>query len=392
MFVNNIFFCYIFTMKKRILLIFIIAIVLVSPLLAKKIEPVIGGVKMYPDFWKGPTPSYLEGGIAYNFGPVVNDRDTRLIAVIGGGYIQREQYRTFDGLKIDPLSSPNSVIYDVATVLWKLGYSQEFLSSEYSDDALLTTTVAYEGRWEKAFDPYDSTKHPSVLGSLGNGYSEASGADHMFLSNAILADLVLNMHKDTGTYQQGFWGKLETVISPNFLNSALSGSANFGSIRLDLVGSYTPYQLRSEKGLNYFSVTLIDRLSSQIVIGNKVPSYFIGSKSTMGSKVRGYEEASYNSKLSFVNNLEIRLNGPDMGIKNLFPRLIIFNDLGFGTLGYTSNEDTGSSFIGSVGAALTISIFDAFDIGYQVAYTFGDSKYKNPTNKLYHGLVMGLAF
>ncbi len=380
-------------MKKRILLVLIISIFLIGSLFAEGIEIVFGGVKMYPDFWKGPTPTYLEGGIAYNFGNVVNDKDTKLSGVIGGGYIQREQYRDFDGKKYNPLDK-KSVIYDFATVLWRLSYIQEFLSSSYSDAPLLTTTVGYEGRWEKALEPYDTTKHSKVLNLLGYGYADASGCgdSHMFLSNSILADLELNMHRDTGTFQQGLWGKFSTVISPNFLNNALTGSANFGSLRLDLVGSYTPYQLRSKKGLNYFSVTLIDRFSIQGIIGSRVPSYFIENKSTMGYKVRGYEKTSYNSRLSFVNNLEIRLNAPDMGVLNLFPRLIFFNDLGYGLLGYTSGDKNGTSFIGSIGTALTISIFDKFDIGYQVAYTFGERKYKKPNSRLYHGLVMGLDF
>lgn len=372
-------------MKKIISIILLICISTFT--FAKGFGFEFKGLDMYPDFWKGPTPSYLEAGFSYNFGNQLLDGDTKLEVIVGGGYVQRTQFINASKALIDPKVEKPSV-FDSAVALLRVSASQGMLESPFSDNNLLTLKVGYELHYEKAFDPYDLTKHPSTISTLG--YPELKAPGYDMLLNILKINLKVDMNKDSGTKQEGFLGIFNLDISPMKVN-ALSSDVSIYDMRIDAIGSYTPYQLLSKEGLNYFSITLINRIVMQYVDGN-IPS-FVTKSASLGRKVRGYASYAYATRFSLVNNLEVRLNLPDMGVKGLFFRVIGFLDLGFGANGSINLPSKEEKYkIGSYGAIVTLSIFDFFDVGYFVGGSFGEINLQKPDTRLRHGLVFGLDF
>ena len=113
------------------------------------------------------------------------------------------------------------------------------------------------------------------------------------------------------------------------------------------------------------------------ISGDKVPVY-AQNDGSLGRQVRGFANFSYNRELTLVNNFEFRFTGPMLGTKLLYPRLIVFFDMGYGAGRYFNSDWSPSGdFIASVGASISITLIDALDLGYQISYLIDGYNYEN---------------
>lgn len=332
----------------------------------------------------GFCPTYIQGGVSYDGFELIEDRKTRLQLVIGGGYTQRKLWQDpetgvpAESIRVQPL------IYDVGSFDWALKFKQGFWKSMWDPEAdLLTLTVAYEGRFEANLDSMNKGMDKAnwgdpmpVLGIdefLGNKdsdiYPDLKG-DHMFLGNSFNIGLELDLMQDTVIRNDGIKVNLDLDWAPLALNSALGGEADFMSLVFSAVGAKTLYSY-SEGDMNWFGLQLVDRVYINWTTGDQVPAY-AQKPGSLGRQIRGYASWSFNRELSIVNNFDIRLIGPMMGTDLLYPRLILFFDMGY-AMGryYNTDYSPEGNFLSSVGAQICISFIDAVDLGCQVAYLIG---------------------
>ena len=178
--------------------------------------------------------------------------------------------------------------------------------------------------------------------------------------------------EDTLSTNDGYLVTFEADWSPYALNKALDGTADFYQFTLQGIAAKTLYQYRTEK-MNWFSLVVIDRLRANWLSGELVPTY-VQRLGSLGRQVRGYTNYTYGTEFYVVNNLDIRLTGPDMGVSGLAPRFNFFFDIGYGCGNYFNTDRKGDNLLASTGVQFTVSIFDFIDLGYQVAYLIGDAR------------------
>ena len=129
----------------------------------------------------------------------------------------------------------------------------------------------------------------------------------------------------------GLWSKIEVKYGPKALNSYLEGFADYITVSFNTVASKTLYSLE-RNGSSMLSLILIDRVNASWTGGDSVPTFILGPVS-LGRKVRGFNTYTYNTEFTAVNNLDLRITGPDAGVDRLAPRLILFLDCGYALSG-----------------------------------------------------------
>ena len=380
-------------MKKIAVLLFIIA-VLISGAAASDIGFFCDGIEQHPEIVWGFLPTYVSGGMDYTGVSLLEDDTTTLRFRVGAGYIERRFWKVPDGETHDryneksgtEVKEMNPLTYDVISVDWGLRFVQGFFDSPVGGKDFLNVSVGYEGKFEEARDSMvTGEEKDTFLGSKnvqsldyflgpdydGDVYPDLRG-NHQYLGTNFNLALELDAMSDTIATNDGYLITLEADWSPYALNSSLSGKADFYQLTANAIGAKTLYQYRTEK-MNWFSLVVIDRLRANWLSGELVPTY-VQRLGSLGRQVRGYTNYTYGTEFYVVNNLDIRLTGPDMGVSGLAPRFNFFFDVGYGCGNYFNTDRKGDNLLASTGVQFTVSIFDFIDLGYQVAYLIGDAR------------------
>ncbi len=368
-------------MKKLILSLLLILIVACGSLFASDFSFVFGSLDQHSEVLWGFFPTFVRLGAGYTGLSLLEDNTTRIDFLVGGGYSQRKVWQDPDTGEVEDY---DPIIYDTIRIEWELGFNQGFLQSPVEGKDLINLYIAYLGRYEANIDSFrvgksrdnggiftiDSLDNRIGSNYSGNIYPDLKG-DRQHLGTAFIFETEVDMMDDQKTYSNGFLATFSVEWAPFILNSALDGVADYYSIDLNLVGAYTLYRLNIN-GQHWFGLTLVDRANVNWTDGDAVPVYAQESVS-LGRKVRGYNTWTYNTQLTMVNNLDLRLSGPDLW--GIFPRINLFFDVGYGTGNYFNTNDWDNNFLMSTGAQFTISFWDFIDLGYQVAYLFKGYKF-----------------
>lgn len=386
---------------RKLLILILALLVFASALFASDWKFVFGALDQNPEILWGFLPSYLMAGVGYDGLRFIPDDLTEIQVLFGGGYNNRIMWQdpeTGEIIFSDPL------IYNVMDFDWAIRVKQGFLSDPLnSEDDLLTLTLSYNGQYERAYDSlmvgdksYPQKFNgitPGIIASVDSflGYSYDSkiypelNGDHQFLGTQFAFNIVLDMMEDSIHHNDGFKAEFELLWGPKALNRALDGYADYFVMNLEAVGAYTLYSYETSK-LNWFSLVLIDRAAFSWVTGDAVPAFIQGPVS-LGRKMRGFNTYTYGTEFSFVNNLDLRIAGPDMGIRGLAPRINIFADFGWAWGDYFNTDiskeiSANGNFLSSVGVQFTVTIFDFIDLGYQLAWPLTGWNFKNGTGYL----------
>ena len=128
---------------------------------------------------------------------------------------------------------------------------------------------------------------------------------------------------------------------------------------------------------------------------------------SLGRNVRGFNTNSFNTNFTVVNNLDIRLAGPEPVMDGIFPRLNIFFDMGWHAGNYFNTGHNGISaktasamaekyglerFLCSTGFQLEMCFFDFIDLGFQLAYLINGANPRNPGSSFITGATFFLDF
>lgn len=374
-------------MKK--LLVFLLVLVISFSVFAGNVHFVFGDVGQHSDILWGFLPSYAFIGAGYYTTPLIEGNTTDIRLLVGEGYTQRLMW-------LDPESGVNNYdngVWDKSSALrfniWQnevsLRFLQGFLKSSAGDKDLVTLTLSLNGRYERY---YSSSKFlfMNIKGNLddridedysGGIYPELNGRKD-FLGLEAAVSVKFDMMNDTLHTSDGFWARLDFRYGPGALNRLASGHASYHSLVLNAVGSKTLYNIENESGSSMFSVAVVDRAYASYTSGSAVPSFVSGSVS-LGRNVRGFNTYTYATEFTVVNSFDIRLAGPDLGVKNIAPRVNFFIDCGYGWGRVFNTDRSEKNFLASTGVQATVSFFDFIDLGYEINFLLVDkNKYTQP--------------
>lgn len=382
-------------MKKKLFLVIIAVLAVLSGAYASDFKFVFGDLGQHAEILAGFSPSYLKAGAGYTGLSLIDGHTTEIDFLVGAGYNQRKVWQDPETGEVwQDMNAGTSlkedvgpIIYDVLQSEWEIRFSQGFLDSTVENKDLLTLSVGYNGRFEASGDSFrkGSWRENGLEGKTqilsldeylgtnnyqGDVYPDLRG-NRQHLGTEFYLELKLDMMDDQKMYSNGFTASFEAEWGPGVLNSALDGKADYYSLTFNAVAAYTPFSF-IEDGQHWFSITLIDRANINWTDGSEVPVYIQGPVS-LGRKVRGYNTWTYNTQFTAVNNFDIRFAGPSWS--DIFPRVNLFLDVGYGCGDYFNSDEEGNNFLASTGIQMTVSFFDFIDLGYQISYLFTGEKF-----------------
>jgi hypothetical protein len=381
---------------KRSFLFGLLLCILLSIITAADFGFHFGEVDHHEDIVEGFLPTFATVGVGYAGLDFIPEQSTELEFIFGGGYTQRRLWQDDTGV----VDETSAYTYDVIQFQWNTYLKQGFGHCAISEKDLLTAYIGYEGRYESNVTAFGTAEDfettTTVFTDLADGmaYPDLKG-NHQFLSTVLAAGVTLNMMDIQPTTQFGLMADFSIRLAPRFLNSALGGEANYLGTTLDVLGAFPLYVLVAEDGLNLLSITLVDRLRLDFIVGDQVP-VFVQSAASLGRKVRGFAPWTYNTTFSIVNNLDFRVSGPEPFLAGIYPQLNLFFDVGAHAGDYFNSNLSGAGIIASTGAQFTINVFDFMDFGYYVAYLFNGTNYYyeaiSPGTKVVTGVTLFLEF
>lgn len=386
---------------KRIISLLLVLAIAITGVSASDFHFYVDDIDQHPEILIGFIPTYFAGGVGYTGLSLLEGNTTEFRLSAGAGYVERRFWidpeTGIENHDIDPLT------FDVVQVIWGLSFSQGFLESPVGGKDFITLSIGYEGRFEDAMDSMIAGRPDRQKRSWGSDYVVETidqffgglnecqrlypdlRGNHQYLGTNLNFTFTLDAMEDTLSTNDGYLVTFEADWSPYALNKALDGAADFYQFTLQGIAAKTLYQYRTEK-MNWFSVVVIDRLRANWLSGELVPTY-VQRLGSLGRQVRGYTNYTYGTEFYVVNNLDIRLTGPDMGVSGLAPRFNFFFDIGYGCGNYFNTDRKGDNLLASTGVQFTVSIFDFIDLGYQVAYLIGDARNFANGNTQFSGSV-----
>ena len=409
---------------KRILTVVLVLAFALCSVFAGDFKFLFTELDQHTEILAGFLPTLITIGAGYEGLSLIDGNLTQFQATIGGGYTQRVLFP--DPYTGEPLIA-DQLLYDQIQLRWNLKFLQGFGESWVEGKDLITAYAGYEGRYEKAVDSMKAhelryrgyadaatrTKGKTAIPTLDewfNEHYEGFGSGTL-AGNKIYPDLAddytafmtnfyvgarLNMMEDRMVANEGLLAEIKFQFAPSFLNR----KASYYSVTFNAVAGTTLLEVPSKKGRNLFSIVLIDRLNLNWTDGSKVPVY-ASMPVSLGRKVRGFNTNSYNTNFTVVNNLDIRLAGPEFLMDGVFPRLNIFFDMGWHAGDYLNSDNKASDMaekyqlrrlLCSAGVQLELCIMDFIDLGFQLSYLISGDNMRTPGEKFITGATFFLDF
>lgn len=361
-------------MKKKLTLSLLILLLISSFTYAGDYKFLFGALGMHEDQLAGIGPTYLDLGIGRTDITFIENNSTELQLYVGGGTEKRKLWNsTTDGSN----ASANEIDLDLIRGDLKVRLNQGFFED------VLTASVAVDG----IFEYFQSGANMGA----NTYYPDLEGQNN--LGTYFTASLKLDYMNDDMFTQDGFSSKVDFAYAPEVINSFV-GKSDFYSANLDLQFAKTLNITKAyDTDRNLFSLVLVDRVVVNYTDGDAVPTYYRKSIS-LGRKVRGFSGFSYNNKLTFVNNLDLRISVfelDEISFARVFPRFNFFFDAGYGMLDYINTNTAEENIIASTGVQATISVSDFADLGYQFAYILAGENFESG-NKVVGSLTLMLDF
>ncbi|WP_320129588.1 hypothetical protein [uncultured Sphaerochaeta sp.] len=394
-------------MRKKLTIVLVLLLVISSVSYASNWRYVFDSWNQHPEILEGLVPTHAIMGGGYDGLSFIEGNRTELQLLLGLGYSQRKIWQ-------DPTNgsviTDNPLIYDVFQSDSKIRVSQGFLKSPVPSKDLWTAYIGVENTMEIYKDSMvvGSTRQNGTathaVSSIADWFSSygVSPSNNAYypdfgtngsamLQTTLVAGLTLDMMDDKIVTQNGLVSDLSLNYGPSILNSLLDGTASFYSITSNTEIAKTLYSLKAGKTNNAFSVVLADRFNVNWTDGSAVPLSVQGPIS-LGNKVRGYASWTYNTQFTVVNNLDLRICGPEPWSQGFFPKVTLFLDLGYGAGNYFNTTVSSSNFLASTGVQGTLVLFDSLTLGYQVAYLFTNDNYVYYGNPIVGSVTMALHF
>lgn len=361
-------------MKKKLSLFCVLLVFVSSFTYSSDYKFLFGALGMHEDQLAGIGPTYLDIGIGKTDVTFIEGNSTEFQFYLGGGTEKRKLWNS----KSDGSNAASHLFaVDLIRADWEFGIKQGFFSD------VLTASLSYDGIFEYFKDNAnlgDNTYYPDLSGDNNLGSYFTGG-------------LELNFMIDDMFIQDGFLAKTEVAYAPLTLNKFI-GKSDFYSANLEINYAKTIKLKKAyDTERNLFSLVVVDRFVTNYTDGNCVPTYY-RNQISLGRKVRGFSNFSYNNKLTFVNNLDLRVSVfelDEIKFARIFPRFNFFLDAGYGMLEYVNTSTSENNLIASTGVQATLCISDFASLGYQFAYIIAGDNFENGTSSV-GSLVLMLDF
>ncbi len=401
---------------KKFLSALILFVIVFSFAYAKDFRLFMNGLDQHPEILGGFLPTGSGLGIDYE-GWTIHEGDTTQIQLTAaGGYLQRQIFQKYDTGKV--ISNGGKVgIFDVMHISFGTKFSQGFGQSWIPDEDLFTLYVGYDGKYEQYHDSLmllpdggglpkkkdykvnvglkEKGQPDSLDVFLGGSekrkkqtvYPELRGNDN--LSNVLFTGVTLNCMDDRMVSNEGILVDFKAQYAPEFINENI----DYYTFQINAVAGTTLYEIQRPNGLNKFSIVVLDRVNVSWIDGNAVP-VFASHTFSLGRKMRGFDNNSFNTNFAFVNNFDIRFASPEPIWDGLFARLNLFFDFGCygGKYVNTGKNNTpaqkAGGYLASTGFQLELDVLDAIDLGLQVAYLLHGNSLRDPSS----GTIIGATF
>ncbi|TFG62077.1 MAG: hypothetical protein E4H36_08835 [Spirochaetales bacterium] len=301
----------------------------------------------------------LQLGVGYRGAPIVQGLDTIFWIFGGGGWQQLYYYRYPDGSVYtgtgendNPAVDP---FYRRANAEWRLGFAQGILFNEKTDKNLLEYFFFYQGRYDYHFADWEFTA-PILF------QADTVPDRYGILQNSFLTGLSLNKvaFNEQSRVTSGIGAEASVEWGPSFLGNDAVGLSDFA--RLNLTGkAYLPvFNIAPERRFNLLSGYVCTFVSLDASFGGSIPlnirQTFGGRRPRigLGDAVLGADDAKYDSRFKFVQNIEFRVNGPAFIWRGLLAGALVFFDYGY----YNNLDGLEAGFLASTGFGIYLHIFN----------------------------------
>lgn len=332
----------------------------------------------HPRIGSGLIPTGIQVGVIKSGLGLFDERETELYLLGLVGYQERLVWQ-------DPLGGflrrADPLVYDQLHFDWTVGLNQYFDSRQRH-----SLFAGYRGSYEYALDSMIVNTNLRS-GNVQTRASWFSGGNSIFgpLSGIGTSFGVLYRYSalsTTFTTADGLTASALAWFGPSSLNTHASYMLIEGSFQ----AAKTLFNLVESKR-NLYSIVVSNRSSVSAAFGSVIP-LSVQQTASLGSKVRGFGTFQFPTDYSVANQVNLFLNGPETFLSGLFPRLILFFDIGygFGELYNTSIER--NDLIASTGIEMAFTIRSFFDIGYEMAYLLKGTNYEYPSQVVV-GKILG---
>ena len=311
---------------KKIAMILLVLLVLSFCLSAGDFTVTAKALDTYPDLLFGLLPTFAIPGLAYSGLSIVEGIRTDIYVFAGGGFTRNALWTDSDGNPIDPHVidvGSDQFLDDQAYDRWEVdfifGLKQGIIQNPERKRPTIAVYGQYGIHWES---PQENDGSSYIFSGTEAMYPDQNGVAVSSFTVGAMYDML-----DKGAVPKGIIADVSIFAAPEFLANNLLGTSNFYSA-LSVVKGYLPlYQIKQESGLNLLGIYLSDRLQADVIWGSMVPQdYKIDP--ALGTKIRGFEKNSIGTSFTLVNNFDLRIAGPEVFIKNLYPRFHVFFDMG----------------------------------------------------------------
>ncbi len=346
------------------------------PAMAGDFAFVFDGIEANPEFLFDFFPTYVRLGVSYSGFELIDSNVTEVILIGSGGYGHTKMWTDSYGIPIDPgivdietdrfgdLQSYNNILLGADLRL------QQFLNPAIPiKRGNLAVYAEYGLAWMSPLENGDVS-----FGLDGNelAYPDRDGVLWNALSVGSFLDAV-----DKGALPDGYRAEIKAAVAPSFLANTYLGVTNYTRLEASFVYYHPLFEKTQRNGLNLFALYLADRVAAHIVLGDAVPQ-------------RVQKPVSLGTRFTAVNNFEVRLAGPEIFLKNLYPRVHLFLDVGTHAGEYLNTRYPGSGFFASTGFEVLLTAFNLVSVGYRGAFAL---KGNNMSGSHYVGnLVASLQF
>ena len=327
---------------------------------------VFKGIETNPEFLYDFFPTYYKLGVSYTGFEIIDGIVTEVTFIGRGGYGHTKLWTDASGFPVDP----GSIDIDTGIFRDLQSYNNVLLGADLRLQQFLNPTVriprgdlaVYAEYGISWMHPLENEAESYGLDGTEAAYPDRNGAVWNSFSVGGFLDAVYK-----GVAPGGYRGEVTVELAPAFLANSVVGRTDYSLVGASFIYYLPFFSFKQANGLNLVALYLADRVAANILLGDAVPQRE-QKPVALGTMIRGFEKNSLGTRFTAVNNLELRLAGPEIFIENLYPRLHIFLDLGTYAGEYLNTTYTESGFLASTGFEISLTVFNLFSFGYRGAF------------------------
>jgi len=328
----------------------------------------------------------LDAGLGYRGLPLFSGLDTIIWLTLGGGYESVGFFRKPDGKPYtgslsgyDPRTSP---FYWRINSQFAVGLAQGLIWNDRIEKNLIEIFFFYKFRYDVHLEDSEADD-PQLI--FDGDFVDKEGILHNSLLLGIIWQDVDKKH--IHKILSGIEADISIEWGPEFLANSFISRTDF--LRLNLTArAFLPiFDAAPEAAQNMFSIYFGAFFAIDYLTGSYIPINILQTfggrypRQGLGFAMRGFEYGRFSSRFKAVNNLEIRMNLPEIGKGVFMPGLVFYFDTGY--YNFLDFEEQGLLF--STGAGIFINVFNITNFTFYMQFVLNDTRL---TGDFYNPIAM----